>query len=61
MPDIVSVMNLSDLYQISIDDLLKGDRRMKEKLEKDVTITKNNKKLHTLRYGAFCLNAEEGT
>ena len=45
LPDIVSVMNLSDLYQISIDDLLKGDRRMKEKLEKDVTITKNNKKL----------------
>lgn len=45
LPDIVSVMNLSDLYQISIDDLLKGDRRMKEKLEKDVTITKNNKRL----------------
>ena len=27
LPDIVSIMSLSDLYQISIDELLKGDKR----------------------------------
>lgn len=36
LPDIVSVMNMSDLYQISLDTLLKGDTKMKEKMEKDV-------------------------
>ena len=40
LPDIVSIMNLSDLYQISIDELLKGDKRMKEKFEKDADIAK---------------------
>ncbi len=45
LPDIVSVMNMSDLYQISLDELLKGDQRMKEKLEKDVNIFKRNERL----------------
>ena len=36
LPDIVSVMNMSDLYEISLDTLLKGDQKMKEKMEKDV-------------------------
>lgn len=43
LPDIISIMNLSDLYQISIDELLKGDKRMKEKLEKDANVAKGNK------------------
>jgi transcriptional regulator with XRE-family HTH domain len=45
LPDIISIMNLSDLYQISIDELLKGDKRMKEKLEKDANVAKGNKRL----------------
>jgi transcriptional regulator with XRE-family HTH domain len=45
LPDIISIMNLSDLYQISIDELVKGDKRMKEKLEKDANIAKDNKRL----------------
>ena len=40
LPDIVSIMNLSNLYQISIDELLKGDKRMKEKIEKDANVAK---------------------
>ena len=32
-PDIVSVIELSDLYSISLDDLLKGDPNMMEHLE----------------------------
>lgn len=45
LPDIVSVINMSELYQISLDELLKGDQRMKEKLEKDADIFKTNKRL----------------
>ena len=45
LPDIVSIMSLSDLYQISIDELLKGDERMKEKMEKDANIAKANKRV----------------
>lgn len=45
LPDIVSVMKMSDLYQISLDELLKGDQKMKEKLEKDVKNQKVNKRL----------------
>lgn len=45
LPDIISIMNLSDLYQISIDELLKGDKRMKEKLEQDANVAKGNKRL----------------
>ena len=35
LPDIVSVLNMSDLYQISLDELLKGDNKMVEKIKKD--------------------------
>lgn len=45
LPDIVSIIKLSDLYQISLDELLKGDTKMKEKIEKDVKVAKGNKRL----------------
>lgn len=45
LPDILSIMKLSDLYQISLDELLKGDSKMKEKIEKNVKIAKGNKRL----------------
>lgn len=45
LPDIVSIIKLSDLYQISLDDLLKGDKKMREKIEKDVKDARDNKRL----------------
>ena len=33
-PDIISIIQLSDLYNISFDDLLKGDKKMMEHLGK---------------------------
>lgn len=45
LPDIISIINLSDLYQISLDELLKGDTKMKEKIEKDVKVAEGNKRL----------------
>lgn len=45
LPDIISVMKLSELYKISIDELLKGDQRMQKKIEKDANVAKNNKRV----------------
>lgn len=44
-PDIVSVIRLSDLYSISLDDLLKGDAKMLEHLGESTDIVKSNQKL----------------
>ena len=44
-PDIVSVIELSDLYSISLDDLLKGDPNMMEHLEQSTNLVKSNQKL----------------
>lgn len=38
-------MKLSDLYQISIDELLKGDQRMKRKIEEDANVAKANERV----------------
>lgn len=43
LPDIISIIKLSELYNISVDELLKGDRKMQEKVEKDANIAKTNK------------------
>ena len=43
LPDIISVIKLSDLYNVSVDELLKGDQKMQKKIEKDATIAKTNK------------------
>lgn len=45
LPDVVSIMKLSDLYQIGLDELLKGDTKMKEKIEKDGKAAAENKRL----------------
>ena len=51
-PDIISVIALSDLYSVSIDELLKGDQKMAEHLEESTNVVKSNKKLT----GAILLN-----
>ena len=51
-PDIISIIKLSDLYSISLDELLKGDQKMIEHLEVSTDIVKSNKKL----LGAIIIN-----
>ena len=51
-PDIISVIELSNLYCISLDDLLKGYSKMIEHLEESTNVVKSNKKL----IGAISLN-----
>ena len=45
LPDILSVIRMSELYQISLDELLKGDKAMMDKIEKDIEISKTEKKI----------------
>ncbi len=45
LPDIVSLISLSDLYGISLDELVKGDSKMTEKVKKDAKDANNNKRL----------------
>ena len=44
-PDIINVIEMSSLYSISLDDLLKGDERMMKHLEESTNVVKSNKKL----------------
>ncbi len=44
-PDIISVIELSNLYSISLDVLLKGDEKMLEHLEESTNVVKSNKKM----------------
>ena len=44
-PDIISIIKLSDLYSISLDELLKGDQKMIKHLDESTNIVKSNKKL----------------
>ena len=47
-PDIGNVIALSDLYEISLDELLKGSDNFMKHLEESTDIVKSNKKLMTL-------------
>lgn len=44
-PDIINVIKLSDIYSISLDELLKGDSTMIRHLEESTNVVNSNKKL----------------
>lgn len=46
-PDIISIILLSDLYQVSLDELLKGDKKMIEYLNESTDVVSSNRKLIT--------------
>lgn len=54
LPDIASLISLSDLYEISLDKLLKGDPKMEEKVRKDAKDLRNYKRL-ILTTSILCL------
>ena len=45
LPDIASLLSLSELYGISLDELVKGDSKMADKVKKDSEKAKNNERL----------------
>ncbi|MHC5246966.1 helix-turn-helix domain-containing protein [Enterococcus sp. LJL90] len=52
-PDIISIVLLSDIYQVSLDHLLKGDDQMLKELEKDTNVVKSNRKLIGIYLGCI--------
>lgn len=51
-PDIINIIELSNLYSITLDELIKGDERMIEHLEESTNIVRSSKQL----IGAILLN-----
>lgn len=45
LPDIISIIRMSELYEVSLDELLKGDKMLMEKIERDVMVVKAEKKV----------------
>ena len=45
LPDILSVIRMSELYELSLDELLKGDSAMMNKIEKDMKMSRTEKKI----------------
>ena len=54
-PDILYVLQLSDLYQVSLDELLKGDERMIQHLENSTNVVKSNQKIFLAFICNICL------
>ena len=45
MPDIISIIQMSELYELSLDELVKGDETLLKKIEKDVRTVKAEKQI----------------
>lgn len=55
LPDIISIIQMSDLYGVSLDELLKGDKVLMEKIERDVIIAKVEKKIIKFAWGSIVI------
>lgn len=45
LPDIVSIIKISELYGLSLDELMKGDETLMKKIERDSRSVKAEKKI----------------
>lgn len=45
LPDIMSIIKMSELYEVSIDALIKGDEVLLQKMENDARVIKAEKKI----------------
>ncbi len=55
LPDIVSVIKMSELYQLSLDELLKGDKDMMQKIENDTKLAKIQKKFFFVAFSLLII------
>ena len=44
LPDIISIIKMSELYELSLDEMMKGDKALLKKVERDVGAVKAEKK-----------------
>lgn len=45
LPDIISIIRMSELYGLSLDELIKGDKDLMKKIEKDANAVKAEKNI----------------
>lgn len=45
LPDIISIIMMSELYELSLDEMMKGDKALLKKVERDVGAVKAEKRL----------------
>ena len=45
LPDIISIIKMSELYELSLDEIMKGDKALLKKVERDVGAVKAEKNL----------------
>ena len=57
LPDIISIIRMSELYGVSLDELLKGDKVLMEKIERDVTAVKAEKKIIKFAWVSIVIGA----
>lgn len=53
LPDILSVLRISEFYQISLDELLKGDKDMLQNMEKEAELRKTEKTVLTVAWSSI--------
>lgn len=56
LPDVISLIKISDLYQISLDHLLKGDGKMMNKVEKDTNTVKSNRTMMNVGWAILIIS-----
>lgn len=57
LPDIISIIRMSELYGVSLDELLKGDKMLMEKIERDVKVVKAEKKVIKFAWVSIVIGA----
>lgn len=50
LPEISSIINLSEIYNISLDELLKGNKEILRKIENDTSLVKTRKRAVVFGY-----------
>lgn len=53
LPDIISIIKISELYELSLDELIKGNNLLLGKIEKDITTTKIERNL--IKFAVFAI------
>ena len=57
LPDVISIIRMSDLYGLSLDELLKGDEALMKRMEKDIKAAKTEKRLVNFSWISIVLGA----
>ena len=57
LPDVLSVIRMSEAYDCSLDTLLKGDAQMEDKIKRDTDVTGRLKAMTYASYAAIAVGA----